>query len=257
MIALFTFTILQSRVAYSARLEICFNPGERRHEDHSYADRTRHCRSVRRIMWRLVRLGGFRIGSRRLERQTRPPMERTRPSTTDAASANFVYAAPFAIADLDPSSAFSSENILLQNVYETLTRFNPPGSDDLVSPLLAESWESNDDATEWTFTLRSDVTFHDGTPLTADAVVASLQRTIDLDLGAAFILLPIDIDEGDRRTDGHVHARLPGSARHRDVVELRRLHHEPRRGHSGRPIGSTKATRAEPARTRSARTKRT
>ena len=107
----------------------------------------------------------------------------------------FVYATPFGISDLDPSSAFSSENIVLQNVYESLTIFNPPGSSDLVSPWLAESWTSNDDATEWTFTLRDGVTFHDGTPMNAEAVRASLQRTIDLDLGAAFILLPIETME--------------------------------------------------------------
>lgn len=114
---------------------------------------------------------------------------------TDASSdggGRFVYANPFPIFDLDPSSAFSSENVVLQNVYETLTIFNPPGSSELVSPWLAESWTSNEDSTEWTFNLRDGVTFHDGTPLNAEAVRASLQRTIDLDLGAAFILLPIE-----------------------------------------------------------------
>lgn len=110
---------------------------------------------------------------------------------TPAGANRFVYANPFPIFDLDPASAFSSENVVLQNVYETLTIFNPPGSSDLVSPSLAESWTTNDDATDWTFNLRAGVTFHDGNPLTADAVIASLQRTIDLDLGAAFILLPI------------------------------------------------------------------
>ncbi len=109
-----------------------------------------------------------------------------------ATDGSFVYAFPFAITDLDPASAFSSENVVLQNVYESLTTFNPPGSAELLSPSLAESWTSNDDATEWTFTLREGVTFHDGTPLNAEAVRASLQRTIDLDLGAAFILLPIE-----------------------------------------------------------------
>jgi peptide/nickel transport system substrate-binding protein len=106
-------------------------------------------------------------------------------------SSRFVYANPFPIFDLDPASAFSSENVVLQNVYETLTTYNPPGSADLISGALAESWTSNDDATEWTFTLREGVTFHDGSPMNAEAVIASLQRTIDLDLGAAFILLPI------------------------------------------------------------------
>ena len=58
--------------------------------------------------------------------------------------------------------------------------------------MLAESWTSNNDATVWTFNLREGVTFHDGTPLTAEAVRGSLQRTIDLGLGASFMLLPIE-----------------------------------------------------------------
>ncbi len=113
-------------------------------------------------------------------------------SSSGDTDTTFVYANPFPISDLDPSSAFSSENVVLQNVYESLTTFNPPGSDELVSPSLAESWTSNDDSTEWTFTLREGVTFHDGSELTAEAVRASIQRTIDLDLGAAFIFLPIE-----------------------------------------------------------------
>lgn len=40
-------------------------------------------------------------------------------------------------------------------------------------PWLAEDWESNEDGTEWTFTLREDVEWHDGEPLTVDDVVFS------------------------------------------------------------------------------------
>jgi peptide/nickel transport system substrate-binding protein len=111
-----------------------------------------------------------------------------------ASDIRFVYSMPFSFSDLDPSSAFSTEHWLLQNVYETLTRFeNPEGSaDEQLVGVLAESWSSNDDATMWTFKLREGVTFHDGAPLTAEAVRGALQRTIDLGLGAAFILAPIE-----------------------------------------------------------------
>ena len=111
---------------------------------------------------------------------------------TDQSAGRFVYASAFPFVDLDPSSAFSAEHIVLQNVYETLTRFNPPGSSELLSTGLAVEWESNDDATAWTFKLRDGVTFHDGAPFNAEAVRASLQRTIDLGLGAAFIFAPIE-----------------------------------------------------------------
>lgn len=43
-----------------------------------------------------------------------------------------------------------------------------------VSPWIAERWEQNDTATEFTLHLKSDVTFSDGTPLDAAAVVANL-----------------------------------------------------------------------------------
>lgn len=43
-----------------------------------------------------------------------------------------------------------------------------------VSPWLAESWEQNSDATEFTLHLKEGVTFSDGTPLDASAVVANL-----------------------------------------------------------------------------------
>ena len=124
-----------------------------------------------------------------------PPPAGTDPAAGDADAADggrFVYASPFPWVDLDPSSAFSAEHLVLQNVYETLTRFNPPGSAELLSPGLATSWESNEDATFWTFNLRDGVTFHDGAPFNAEAVRASLQRTIDLGLGAAFIFLPVE-----------------------------------------------------------------
>ena len=117
--------------------------------------------------------------------------ESTDGGSADPPSDGFVYAMPFGIFDLDPSSSFGTENIVLQNVYETLTVYNPPGSDDLLSPGLAQSWESNEDATVWTFNLQPGVTFHDGTPMTAESVIASVDRTVALDLGAAFIYLPV------------------------------------------------------------------
>ena len=43
-------------------------------------------------------------------------------------------------------------------------------------PELAEEFMPNDDATEWTFKIRQGVSFHDGTPLTADDVVYSMSR---------------------------------------------------------------------------------
>jgi peptide/nickel transport system substrate-binding protein len=54
------------------------------------------------------------------------------------------------------------------------------GSDGQVYPLLAESITSNEDLTEWTVTLRPDITFHDGTPLDAATVKANFDEYLNI-----------------------------------------------------------------------------
>ena len=51
-------------------------------------------------------------------------------------------------------------------LYDGLTRFDLKQGTEVpkILPDLAESWEVNADATQWTFKLRQGVTFHDGTP---------------------------------------------------------------------------------------------
>ncbi|WP_229504846.1 ABC transporter substrate-binding protein [Natrinema versiforme] len=56
------------------------------------------------------------------------------------------------------------------------------------APELATEWERLDDR-RWEFTLRNDVTFHDGTAVDAAAAVASLRRAVD---AAAFADVPIE-----------------------------------------------------------------
>ena len=57
---------------------------------------------------------------------------------------------------------------------------------DEIAPMLAESWEVNDDATQYTFKLREDVTFHSGNPLTSADVVGSLEY-IEASSSASFL----------------------------------------------------------------------
>lgn len=63
-------------------------------------------------------------------------------------------------------------------VYDTLIELTP--SLDL-APMLAHAWEESDDGKTLTFELREDVTFHDGEPFNAAAVVANLQRAQSLE----------------------------------------------------------------------------
>ncbi len=87
--------------------------------------------------------------------------------------------------DLDPSVEYSNGIVTLHNIYETLTRYNDDTRE--VEPLLAESWEVDEDGMEWTFKIRQGVVFHDGTPLNAEAVKKSIDRTIAMNMGAAYI----------------------------------------------------------------------
>eukprot|EP01042_Synura_sphagnicola_P018971 gene18971-23998_t len=66
----------------------------------------------------------------------------------------------------------SPNNMLARHIYEPLV-----GQDEkqALKPLLAESWKAIDDTT-WEFKLRRNVKFHDGTPFTADDVIATMQR---------------------------------------------------------------------------------
>jgi peptide/nickel transport system substrate-binding protein len=99
----------------------------------------------------------------------------------------FVYAHGPTFPDIDPSISFSNDSVVVGNAYETLVFYNPPGSEEVLSPQLATSWESSEDGLTWTFNLRKGVKFHDGTDFNAEAVKYSVERTINLGLGAAFI----------------------------------------------------------------------
>jgi ABC-type transport system substrate-binding protein len=58
------------------------------------------------------------------------------------------------------------------NVFNTLV--NVEADSQTVAPALAESWEVSDDATEFTFNLVQDATWHDGEPFTADDVLFTI-----------------------------------------------------------------------------------
>lgn len=63
---------------------------------------------------------------------------------------------------------------VLNQIYDTLLYYSPDGTKD-PEPRIAESYEISDDGLDYTFHLRDDVAFHDGTPVTADDVVFSIE----------------------------------------------------------------------------------
>ena len=66
------------------------------------------------------------------------------------------------------------EMTVLNQIYDTLLYVNPDGSED-PEQRIAESYEISEDGMDYTFKIRDDVTFHDGTPVTVDDVVFSIE----------------------------------------------------------------------------------
>ena len=81
---------------------------------------------------------------------------------------------------LDPALESSANSLAPAfHIYEGLTMFEPGTTTPI--PGLATSWEATEDGLEWTFSLQEGVTFHDGTPFNADAVVFNFERWWDTD----------------------------------------------------------------------------
>jgi peptide/nickel transport system substrate-binding protein len=71
-----------------------------------------------------------------------------------------------------------------RHVLDCLTYVEPETGE--VTPWLADAWEVSEDATEYTFTLRDGVMFHDGNPFNADAVKANFDYTMNPDIAHGF-----------------------------------------------------------------------
>jgi len=78
---------------------------------------------------------------------------------------------------LDPAYVDDGESYkIMTQIFEGLVRYKPGSTE--IQPLLATEWSVSPDALEWTFKLRKDVKFHDGTPFNAAAVKFSFERQL-------------------------------------------------------------------------------
>jgi peptide/nickel transport system substrate-binding protein len=118
-----------------------------------------------------------------------------------------VHAADDEPLSLDPAQAEpgeGGESVILQ-VYERLVEFSPEGPE--LTPGLATEVPSGDngliseDGLTYTFPIREDVTFHDGSPLTADDVKYSWDRVLEMDLPESNVGLLADTVEGTAVVD--------------------------------------------------------
>jgi len=104
------------------------------------------------------------------------------------------YATQQTTATLDPAiHVDETQSLHVMNVYDPLvwpTKGGPP------RPHLAESWDISEDGLTYTFHLRKGVKFHDGTELTAEDVVFSMDRMLSIGKGFAWLWKGV-LDVGD------------------------------------------------------------
>ncbi len=110
---------------------------------------------------------------------------------------SLTYGLTLAPSGIDPHINASAElGIPLSSVYDTLVVQDPQTRAFL--PSLATEWDVSPDGLTYTFKLRRDVRFHDGTPFDAQAVVANIHYITNPDhhsQKAIFMLGPLDTVE--------------------------------------------------------------
>ncbi|MFG3026364.1 ABC transporter substrate-binding protein [Streptomyces sp. NPDC048254] len=88
----------------------------------------------------------------------------------------------------DPDVNYDGPGLnIIQNAYEGLVKYQDGSDTAKIVPSLASSWKVSEDGLTYTFVLRDGVTFHDGTPLTSEAVAAAVQRRAAVNGGPAYM----------------------------------------------------------------------
>ena len=96
----------------------------------------------------------------------------------------FNFATNQDIPHLDPHGTAANTSFrITYMLYDRLVTYDGTGTD--VKPQLAEDWDISEDGLTYTFYLNKDAKFHDGTPVTAEAVQYSFTRAIDVGKSAA------------------------------------------------------------------------
>ena len=88
---------------------------------------------------------------------------------------------------------------VLNQIYDSLMYMNPDGTEE-PEPRIAESYKISEDGLDYTFHLRDDVTFQDGTPVTAEDVVFSLELYKDSEYQGSQISMMTSVEATDDYT---------------------------------------------------------
>ena len=101
----------------------------------------------------------------------------TNESSDPVAGGEFTFALATAPDTLDPHvSGFAVSYRVLKGIFESLVY---QSADNTIEPWLATKWEISDDQKTYTFHLREDVTFHDGSTFNAEVVKYNFERIFD------------------------------------------------------------------------------
>ena len=86
---------------------------------------------------------------------------------------------PYDVFHFDPHRNGATPALMFfSNVFEHLAAVDPNKRDEIAGQ-IATKWDSSGDGTEWTYTIRQGIQWHDGEALGADDVVSSFQRILD------------------------------------------------------------------------------
>lgn len=110
-----------------------------------------------------------------LSQKTQPDSDSKYTVSTHTADNRIVIVQEPSVKTLDPALAQDTGSArVIANIFEGLVRFKPGTAQ--IEPCLASSWSVSEDGLVWTFNLRRDVLFHDGTKLDSSAVKYSIDR---------------------------------------------------------------------------------
>ncbi|WP_028923341.1 ABC transporter substrate-binding protein [Pseudonocardia acaciae] len=126
-----------------------------------------------------------------------------RPGAGGGSNGKLTFALSAEPKGIDPAtSGESNSGMVIRNVYDRLLELTDDGKDVVAG--LAERWSVSPDGVGYTLHLRSGARFSDGTALDANAVVASLRRTMEVGQGASYLLT-------DRVKPANIVATDPGT----------------------------------------------
>ena len=106
---------------------------------------------------------------------------------SDSSGTGFVYVTAQTPSSIDPMKASDEfEAILTHNVYDPLAYYDQSSPPELI-PWVAEDWSVSDDNKTYTLNIRDGITFHSGNDLTAEDVMYSFRRMMNMQQGFSYM----------------------------------------------------------------------